>query len=145
MFWPFKIPANSITKRNADASAGLAPSATADIGLFVHPVLAVDAVSEECLGLVDAQVWRRTKRKAANYKREPIERKESFRWVKGASQAKAVLAEASMVTVMDDREGDIYEKWARLPDKHTHLLTRASRDKPMVGTTNKSMAAMCGI
>jgi hypothetical protein len=102
-----------------------------DIGLFVHPVLAVDAVSEECLGLVDAQVWRRTKRKAANYKREPIERKESFRWVKGASQAKAVLAEASMVTVMDDREGDIYEKWARLPDKHTHLLTRASRDRSL--------------
>ena len=102
-----------------------------DIGMFVHPVLAVDAESEECLGLVDAQVWRRTKRKAANYKREPIERKESFRWVKGASQAKAVLTEASMVTVMDDREGDIYEKWARLPDKHTHLLTRASRDRSL--------------
>ncbi|MGD0026311.1 MAG: IS4 family transposase [Xanthobacteraceae bacterium] len=102
-----------------------------DIGLFVHPVLAVDAVSEECLGLVDAQVWRRTKRKAANYKRQPIEQKESYRWVKGANQAKAVLVEASTVTVMDDREGDIYEKWARLPDQHTHLLTRASRDRSL--------------
>lgn len=102
-----------------------------DIGLFVHPVLAVDAVSKQCLGLVDAQVWRRTKRKAANYKRQPIEQKESYRWVKGANQAKAVLVEASMVTVMDDREGDIYEKWARLPDHHTHLLTRASRDRSL--------------
>src|ERR1700726_4341427 len=35
-----------------------------DAGLFVHPVLAGDAQSEECLGLVDAQVWRRTKSKA---------------------------------------------------------------------------------
>jgi len=104
-----------------------------DIGLFVHPVLAVDAVTQECLGLVDAQVWRRTKSKAANYKRLPIEAKESYRWVKGGSQAKAVLAEAAMVTVIDDREGDIYEKWARLPDSRTHLLTRASRDRSLVG------------
>ena len=102
-----------------------------DIGLFVHPVLAVDAVTQECLGLVDAQVWRRTKRKAKNYKRLPIEQKESNRWLKGASQAKAVLAEASMVTVLDDREGDIYEKWARLPDGCTHLLTRACRNRSL--------------
>jgi len=100
-----------------------------DVGLFVHPVLAVDAQTQECLGLVDAQIWRRTKSKAENYKRLPIEEKESYRWVKGGSQAKAVLAEAALVTVMDDREGDIYEKWARLPDERTHLLTRASRDR----------------
>ena len=30
-----------------------------DVGLFVHPVLAVDAQTQECLGLVDAQIWRR--------------------------------------------------------------------------------------
>ena len=100
-----------------------------DIGLFVHPVLAVDAVTEECLGLVDAQVWRRTKRKAANYKRLAIEQKESYRWLKGGNQAKAVLVEAAMITVIDDREADIYEKWARLPDARMHLLTRASRDR----------------
>jgi len=74
-----------------------------DVGLFVHPVLAIDADSEECLGLVDAQVWRRRKRKAANYKCLPIERKESYRWVKGGAQAKSVLTQASMVTIMDDR------------------------------------------
>lgn len=103
-----------------------------DVGLFVHPVLAVDAQTQECLGLVDAQIWRRTKRKAKNYKRLPIEEKESYRWVKGGEQAKAVLAEAAMVTVIDDREGDIYEKWARLPDHRTHLLTRASRDRILI-------------
>lgn len=102
-----------------------------DVGLFVHPALAVDAQTHECLGLVDAQVWRRTKSKAKNYKRLPIEEKESYRWLKGGSQAKAVLADAAMVTVIDDREGDIYEKWARLPDSRTHLLTRASRDRSL--------------
>ena len=104
-----------------------------DAGLFVHPVLAVDAENGECLGLVDAQVWRRTTAKAANYKRLPIEEKESHRWLKGAERAKAVLSEASMVTIVDDREGDIYEKWARLPDARTHLLTRACRDRNLAG------------
>jgi hypothetical protein len=42
-----------------------------------------------------------------------------------------VLTEAAMVTVIDDREGDIYEKWARLPDARTQLLTRASRDRSL--------------
>ena len=102
-----------------------------DVGLFMHPVLAVDAESEQCLGLVSAQVWRRHKRKAANYKRLPIERKESHRWIKGAEEAKAALAEASIITVVDDREGDIYEKWDRGPDPHTHLLTRACRNRSL--------------
>jgi hypothetical protein len=102
-----------------------------DIGLFIHPVLGVDAGSGECLGLIDTQVWRRTKSKAKNYKDLPIEQKESHRWLKGGARAKAVLAEACMVTVVDDREADIYEKWDRLPDAHTHLLTRASRDRAL--------------
>src|SRR6202158_3729232 len=104
-----------------------------DAGLFVHPVLAVDAQSEECLGLVDAQVWRRTKSKAPDYKKLPIEQKESYRWLHGGDQAKAALRDAAMVTVLDDREGDIYEKWARLPDSRTHLLTRACRDRCLAG------------
>jgi hypothetical protein len=102
-----------------------------DAGLFVHPVLAVDAQSEECLGLVDALVWRRTKSKAKNYQQLPIEEKESYRWVRGGERAKAVLAEAAVITLIDDREGDIYEKWARLPDHRTRLLTRACRDRSL--------------
>jgi hypothetical protein len=104
-----------------------------DVGLFMHPVLAVDAASGECLGLVHAQVWRRFKRKAKNYRQQPIEDKESHRWLEGAGQAKAVLAQATMVTVVADRESDIYEEWARVPDARTHLLTRASRDRALAG------------
>jgi hypothetical protein len=104
-----------------------------DAGLFVHPVLAVDAGTGHCLGLLDVQVWRRFKRKAKDYRKQPIEEKESYRWLKGPHRAKAALAKAAMMTVIDDREGDIYEKWARLPDRRTHLLTRAFRDRAIVG------------
>lgn len=104
-----------------------------DVGLFVHPVLTVDAETGHCLGLADVQVWRRFKAKAADYRKQPIEEKESYRWLKGPRRAKWGLAEADMITVIDDREGDIYEKWARLPDRRTHLLSRACRDRVVAG------------
>ena len=115
-----------------------------DVGLFVHPVLAVDAATGDCLGLADVQVWRRFKKKAADYRKQPIESKESYRWLKGPRRAKWGLAKAAMVTVIDDREGDIYEKWARLPDHRTQLLSRACRDRAVAdgGSLFATMAAL---
>jgi hypothetical protein len=104
-----------------------------DAGLFVHPVLTVDAETGHCLGLADVQVWRRFKKKAKNYRKQPIEDKESYRWLKAPRCAKWGLSKAAMVTVIDDREGDIYEKWARLPDRRTHLLSRVCRDRAVAG------------
>jgi Transposase DDE domain len=104
-----------------------------DVGLFVHPMLAVDADSKHCLGLLDVQVWRRFKSKSKDYRKQPIEEKESYRWIKGPQSVKAALTKAAMVTIIDDREGDIYEKWARLPDRRTQLLTRACRDRTVAG------------
>jgi hypothetical protein len=44
-----------------------------------------------------------------------------------------------MVTVVDDREGDIYPKWASVPQDNFHLLTRAMVDRrlanPQTGRT----------
>jgi hypothetical protein len=101
-----------------------------DIGLFLHPVLAVDADDGSCLGLVHAQIWRRKKAKAANYRALPIEKKESHRWLVGANAAKKLLSTtAAWVTIVADRESDIYEQWVRLPDANTHLLSRACQDR----------------
>lgn len=102
-----------------------------DLGLFVHPVLMVDAATGQGLGLADVQVWRRFKTKAADYRKQPIEDKESYRWLKGPLRARWRLANTTTLTVIDDREGDIYEKWARLPDRRTQLLSRACRDRAM--------------
>jgi hypothetical protein len=103
-----------------------------DHGFFLHPVLVADAsAGGGLLGMAGAQLWCRTKRKAANYRQLPIEKKESYRWLAGAEQAKQALATAAMVTVIADRESDIYEEFARLPDARTHLLTRACRDRKL--------------
>ena len=72
-----------------------------DVGLFLHPVLGVDADDGSCLGLVHAQIWRRKKRKAANYRELPIEKKESHRWLVGANAAKQLLiTTAAWVTIV---------------------------------------------
>jgi hypothetical protein len=104
-----------------------------DPGLFVHPMLAVDADSRALLGLAGMQLWTRTGPASPDYRKQPIEDKESYRWVQGALTAKTVLAAAAMVTVIGDRESDIYEEFDRIPDGHTHLLTRACRDRALVG------------
>jgi hypothetical protein len=104
-----------------------------DVGLFVHPVLVVDAADGGCLGLAHAQVWCRMRYKAPNYRQLPIEKKESHRWLKGADGAKQALAAARTVTHVTDREGDIFEQMDRSPDERNHLLTRASQDRALRG------------
>ncbi len=113
---------------------GLGPTGNGiDPGLFVHPLLAVDAGSGAVLGLCGMQIWTRQGPARPDYRNQPIEEKESYRWIAGAASAKTVLAAAAMVTVLGDRESDIYEEFARIPDPRTQLLTRACRDRSLVG------------
>lgn len=120
--------------KHAGRVRGLGPSGNGrDPGLFVHPVLAIDAGSEALLGLAGMQIWTREGPASPDYRSQPIEEKESYRWIKGAASAKSALAAAAMVTVIGDRESDIYEEFDRIPDERTHLLTRACRDRALVG------------
>lgn len=100
-----------------------------DAGLFLHPLLAVDAQHGACLGLADVRLWLRTEGASANYRALPIESKESHRWISTAQAGKKCLADAAKLTVIADRESDIFEMWARVPDARTHLLLRACRDR----------------
>lgn len=102
-----------------------------DVGLFLHPLLAIDAAEGSCLGLAHVHHWLRTSKAAPDYWKQPIEDKESYRWLEVADAGKKCLSEAAMITIVADRESDIYEEWARLPDKRTHLLTRACRDRSL--------------
>jgi hypothetical protein len=118
--------------RHAGRVRGLGASGNGvDPGLFVHPVLALDADSRALLGLAGLQIWTRQGPASPDYRYQPIEEKESYRWIQGAASAKSALAAAAMVTVIGDRESDIYEEFDRIPDTRTHLLTRACRDRAL--------------
>jgi hypothetical protein len=108
-----------------------------DVGLFIHPVLAVQAEGPaEVLGLAGAVIWRRDKVKADDYQSQPIETKESHRWIVAAKSARAALSDTDMATVVADRECDIYEVFSRVPQlapqgPKTHLLVRCSHDRAL--------------
>ena len=109
-----------------------------DAGLFVHPALVVDAEDGSVLGLAAATIWRRDKVKADDYQELPIEEKESHRWITTPIAAREALKDAAMVTEIADREGDIYERFARVPDERTHVLARAHHDRKL-GKASKSL------
>lgn len=102
-------------------------------GLFLHPLLVLDAADGTLLGLGAGRVWTRGPDKVASRHRRAIEDKESMRWIETGAAAKAALAGARRVTLIADRESDIYEAWAVLPDPRFELLTRASRDRKLAG------------
>ena len=99
-----------------------------DAGFFLHPMLVVCAQTSSCLGIAAATMWTRHE-KSTDYRNKPIEEKESYRWLATADAAKKTLIEAKQVTIIADRESDIYEEWARTPDSKTHLLTRMCRNR----------------
>lgn len=104
-----------------------------DVGLFLHAVLAVGADTGHCLGLAGVLPWVRTRRKEDGYKALPIEQKESYRWLEGAEVAHKALSTADHVTVVADRESDIFEAFARIPRPGLDLLARVGRDRALAG------------
>ena len=102
-------------------------------GVLVHAMVAVDAKDGACLGLVGGDVWTRPGLVSTPRRQRPLAERESARWLDTAAQAKSVLQTAAMVTVVDDREGDIYAKWASLPQANFHLLSRAAQDRSLAG------------
>jgi hypothetical protein len=104
-------------------------------GLFLHPVLALDADSGIALGLAAGTVWTRAPGKVTPHKERDIEDRESWRWIEQGQAAKDALGEAAHVTLLADRESDIYEQWALLPEPGFDLLTRACKDRRLADGT----------
>ena len=98
-------------------------------GLLLHAMVAVDADDAGLLGLVSGRVWTRQGRVSVPHGKRPLSERESERWLTTAQAAKSVLRQAACVTVIADRESDIYAEWARLPQANFHLLTRAMKDR----------------
>jgi hypothetical protein len=98
-------------------------------GIVAHPVIAVDAGSGTLLGLVHAEFIFRDGGPRAPRKTRPLADKQSHRWLEGAAQAASLVAAgAASVTVIADREGDIYGAFADRP-QGVDLLVRASHNR----------------
>ena len=118
-----------------DDIAELAGERAAARMVLLHPMLAVDAENGNCLGLLSGQVWTRKGRRTVSHDLRDLSDKESQRWVATALAAKPLLAKAAMVTVLGDRESDIFALYAGAAEQHFHVLTRSMHDRKLADGT----------
>lgn len=122
----------SIGTTNALNSKGL--------GFLLHPSLVLDAQQGIPYGYSDIKLWNRPLQFQSKFQRQyaklPIEEKESYRWIEVSKNTRCTLKDvvAGMV-IIQDREGDIYEQFATIPDERTDLLIRARTDRTLADKT----------
>jgi hypothetical protein len=97
-------------------------------GLLLHAGLALEVGSGALLGLVDARVWNRDQGTVSPRRSRATADKESRRWLDTTARAGEMLAAARSITVVSDRESDIYEHFACRP-ANTHLIVRACQNR----------------
>lgn len=111
-----------------------------DQGMFFHPTLAV-TTTRVCLGAVKFHTFTRkeilTESAAQKQKTQPIEQKESYRWVESHLHSIALAAKTDSQTLINiaDREGDFYESLCVFPsvqsqaaaqeEHRAHFIVRA--------------------
>jgi len=110
--------------------------------LVGHATIAVEAEHGTLLGLVDAQVLSRSAGQKQSRGR-PLADRQSHRWMAGMDASASLLSEAACVTVVADREGDIYEMFADRPEG-TEVLVRASHNRVLDGDGGKLFASLEG-
>jgi hypothetical protein len=99
--------------------------------LMLHPLIAVDAAEGALLGLLGASLHARHGGRKASRKQRPISDKQSGRWLDAARVAAgAIAAGAATVTVLGDREADIYEMFALRPPE-VELLIRLAQNRAL--------------
>lgn len=82
----------------------------------------------QILGCVSLQVW--TRRGGAD-----VDHLESDKWFNTALEVKHL---ARRVTVVNDREGDIFALWVHLQQEKMFMVTRARQDRTLVAVTGHS-------
>lgn len=115
--------------------------------LNLHPMIAVDAHDGGLPGLVEAVFLSRIGGKKHLCAKRPFAGKESRRWLDATKTAAGLAAAgASCVTVIADREGDIYEEFACRPAE-SELLIRAHHDRVLAdgGTLYGCLGGIAGL
>ena len=115
--------------------------ASKNAGIFCHPMLIVEPDHMMPIGISSVKLWNRAwKRKSKNerkYKSQHIAEKESYRWIESALNTKELLSNTTALTVIGDRESDIYEEFVLVPDNRTHLLIRSSVNRNLYNSDGK--------
>ena len=114
------------------------------LGFFLHPVMVLDMETKFPLGFGDVGIWHRQfkenfipQSKDPDRHKRPVEIKESFKWIRCANNTKETLKLARKIIHVSDRESDIYEYSARIPDAKNDIVIRSNANRTLVGQQDK--------
>lgn len=114
------------------------------LGFFAHPSLVMESGSGHMIGYADVQCWvrpapgsaeRKPGCKERDYRSEPIEEKESYRWLvaarRSASRLRASGADGR-ITILADQEGDVFELFQEDLGAGAYVLVRSKGDRKVI-------------
>ena len=112
-----------------------------NIGFYCHPMLVVEPTQQIPLGFSSIELYNRPREQKNKYERKyqslDIRHKESYRWISSVTQTKKVLSNTSSLTIIGDRESDIYDEMVLVPDDNTNLLIRLTHNRNLYNSSDK--------
>lgn len=122
----------------SDSGIGLVGN-NADVGFFAHLGLTYDIEMEQVIGFSSVNLWHRPVDKAdkieRNYGQLPVEEKESHKWIQCAKESSEALKDAASVTIVGDRESDMYELFCDAEALNLQLVIRSRMNRKTTEST----------
>ena len=118
-----------------DKDFGYGTSEKEKFCIFAHPGLVVDAASRMPVGFGHIKIWSRdrseNRRKKQRRGKVKLEQKESYRWVETAEKTVASLPSGVRVTMVGDRENDVYSVMCKTLACGCDFLVRSVHERPV--------------
>lgn len=103
------------------------------LGFMLHSSVVIDANIGSALGYSYIKVWERKEdtpdRHERKYWQLPIEEKESYKWIAAVNQSKTLLQQARAITVIADRESDIYDLLVAASEQGVNLVIGSNANR----------------
>lgn len=121
----------SISSAVAEQLGELGKDGSGGRGFLVHTTLAVDAETEEPMGLLDQERWQRSDERPGKETRKSraYRDKESFKWEAALERVRGRVASMANIITVADRESDIYEFLSYIIAAGLRFVVRAAQDR----------------
>jgi len=120
-----------------------------DLGFVLPPTLVLEEQNGFPLGFSHIswfnRSWEKETKEERKYKPLPITAKESYRWLDSSFRTQELLTQANRVTIIADRETDIYEEFVTVPDDRTHLIIRSLPNRCLADRSEKLFERLAGL
>jgi hypothetical protein len=110
------------------------------LGFLINTSLVLDTETGIPYGYSAVKIWNRSLEFKNKFERKyhklPIEEKGSYKWIKISKQTQETIEDmVKAMVIIQDREGDIYEQFATIPNEKTDLLIRARTNRTLNDNT----------